>query len=222
MAEGLNNDRSQFVLMHTASMDWQASPSRGVWRKRLELDGESETSRVTSIVRYEPGSHFPPHAHPGGEEILVLDGVFSDEHGDFPAGSFLLNPEGFAHAPFSVEGCTIFVKLRQYPGAGRSRVVIDGRNPPWRAGTGPGTEFLPLYHDTGHPEIIDLARLASGAMLPAETCRAGAEILILEGELTDPDNRYGKGDWLRFPPGAVLRLAGAPGALFYLKRGHLS
>src|SRR3546814_6219955 len=82
--------------MDTAAMDWQASPSPTVWRKRLDLvDGEF--SRVTSIVRYDPSSSFRAHGHPQGEEILVLDGVFSDEHGDYPAGTFLLNPAGFRH-----------------------------------------------------------------------------------------------------------------------------
>src|SRR3546814_7726014 len=104
--------------MDTAAMDWQASPSPTVWRKRLDLvDGEF--SRVTSIVRYDPSSSFRAHGHPQGEEILVLDGVFSDEHGDYPAGTFLLNPAGFRHAPFSEDGCILFVKLCQFPGEGR-------------------------------------------------------------------------------------------------------
>ena len=34
-------------------------------------------------LRYAPDSRFDPHTHGGGEEFLVLDGVFSDEHGDF-------------------------------------------------------------------------------------------------------------------------------------------
>ena len=61
----------------------------------------------------------------------MLDGVFSDEHGDWPAGSYLLNPEGFRHAPFSREGCLLFVKLRQFPGLDRNHVArqwISGAN----------------------------------------------------------------------------------------------
>ena len=109
----INADFSKRVVVHTAGVDWQASPSPSVWRKRLDLAGAAEASRVTSVVRYDPDSAFPEHPHPDGEEILVLDGVFSDGHGDYPAGSYLLNPEGFSHAPFSQNGCTLFVKLRQ-------------------------------------------------------------------------------------------------------------
>ena len=93
-------------------MAWAPSPSGTVWRKRVHLVGPPESGQVTSVVRYEPQSRFPAHDHPEGEEILVLEGVFSDEHGDWPAGTYLLNPEGFRHAPFSEPGCVLFVKLR--------------------------------------------------------------------------------------------------------------
>ena len=87
------------LLSITARMEWVSSPSGSVWRKRVHLVGPPESGQVTSVVRYEPTSRFPAHDHPEGEEILVLDGVFSDEHGDWP-GTYLLNPEGFRHAPF--------------------------------------------------------------------------------------------------------------------------
>ena len=115
----LNGNMSRRVTMDTLSMEWTASPSGTVWRKRLHLVGGSESGQVTSVVRYEAGASFPAHDHPDGEEILVLEGTFSDEHGDWPAGTHLLNPEGFRHAPFSRDGCVLFVKLRQYAGDGR-------------------------------------------------------------------------------------------------------
>ena len=108
-------------------MDWTPSPSGTVWRKRVHLVGPAESGQVTSVVRYEPRSTFHAHEHPDGEEILVLDGVFSDEHGDWPAGTYLLNPEGFRHAPFSREGCVLFVKLRQFPGRTREHVATAHR-----------------------------------------------------------------------------------------------
>ena len=76
MAQGLNTDFSRFVVMHTDAMEWQASPSKGVWRKRLDLAGDPEKSRVTSVVRYDAASRFPPHPHPDGEE---MDSVAIDQ-----------------------------------------------------------------------------------------------------------------------------------------------
>lgn len=110
--DALNGDLRLRADADTAAMGWSSSPSGSVWRKRVHLVGPPESGQVTSVVRYEPDSSFPAHDHPEGEEILVLDSVFSDEHGDWPAGSFLLNPEGFRHAPFSRPGCVLFVKLR--------------------------------------------------------------------------------------------------------------
>ena len=150
MSDSLNADFSRPAAMDTARMDWQASPSPTVWRKRLDLvDGEF--SRVTSVVRYDPNSAFHEHGHPQGEEILVLDGVFSDEHGDYPVGTFLLNPAGFRHAPFSQDGCVLFVKLCQFAGAGRDHVVVDTRQGDWQAAA-PGVEEPPLYRDDAHPD----------------------------------------------------------------------
>ncbi len=222
MAHGLNADFSRFVVMHSDAMEWQASPSKGVWRKRLDLAGDPEKSRVTSVVRYDAGSRFPPHPHPDGEEILVLAGVFSDESGDYPAGSFLLNPEGFMHAPFSEAGCTLFVKLRQYSGLHRRHITVQTADEDWHPGHTAGAEFLPLYHEEGHPERIDLVRLKPATLLPARTHPRGAELFLLEGDLADEHAAYHPGSWARFPPGTDHSLSTEHGARFYWKRGHLA
>src|SRR5215472_15916149 len=80
---------------------------------------------ATTIVRYAPKSSFSPHVHTGGEEFFVLEGVFRDEHGDFPAGSYIRNPPKSKHTPGSATGCTIFVKLWQFDLADRTYVRID-------------------------------------------------------------------------------------------------
>ena len=152
MTERINADFSRSAIARTNEMEWRPSPARGVWRKRLELVREAEADRVTSVVRFDPGARFPDHGHPGGEEILVLDGVFSDETGDYPAGSYLLNPEGTRHAPWSAQGCTLFVKLRQYPGTGRTGTVVDTRSAEWRPGRAEGAEILPLQADPAGAE----------------------------------------------------------------------
>jgi len=188
MTDSLNADFTRPAAMDTAAMDWQASPSPTVWRKRLDLvDGEF--SRVTSVVRYDAASAFHAHGHPQGEEILVLHGVFSDEHGDYPAGTFLLNPQGFRHAPFSKDGCIIFVKLCQFIGEGRDHVVIDTHHGDWQA-TAPGVESLPLYRDDRYPEDIAMLRLAAGTVLPAAIIDAkaapkGLVIVVGSGDLQD-------------------------------------
>ena len=135
-------------------------------------------------MRYAPGSHFSAHGHPGGEEFLVLDGVFSDERGDHPEGTYLLNPEGYAHAPFSREGCELFVKLRQYPGRGRTQVRIDTHTAAWEPvdlGQGPlrGVTRLRLYAEPEHPEVMHLLRIEALAEIPGVEMPRGEEVIAL-------------------------------------------
>ena len=207
-------------MVHTASLEWQASPSPTVWRKRLELRGSQEAGRVTSIVRYDSRSSFASHGHPDGEEILVLEGTFSDEHGDYPAGSFLLNPEGFFHAPFSNPGCRLFVKLRQYPGTARTQVLGQIDNLDWHAGDD-GVWLASLYQEVGYPEQIRMLRLETGAAVELPS-PGGVEILVLEGDLEDGTDNLVEGSWGLYPSNTRLSLRTKRGALCYLKSGHLA
>ena len=132
----LNEDLSKRTLVNAGSLDWVPSPTQGVDRRMLFRLG-AEKARATSIVRYAPGSLFPRHAHSGGEEFLVLDGVFQDETGDFPVGTYVRNPPGSSHAPGSADGCTIFVRLWQFAADDRERVVCrpgEGQVLPRRPG----------------------------------------------------------------------------------------
>jgi len=217
---GLNADFTRAVLMDTTAMEWQASPGEGVWRKRLELSGPTESGRVTSIVRYDPGSRFPTHEHPDGEEILVLEGTFADEHGSYPAGTYLLNPDGFRHAPRSDQGCVLFVKLRQYPGDGRGHRVVDSACAEWQHG-GAGREVLPLYDDAAHPESMRLVRLAPGTRLAAHDHPGGEEVYVIDGTLDDENGSYPQGTWMRFPDGSRHQPFSDKGCTIYVKVGHL-
>jgi len=217
----INGDLTKLAVVHTADVEWQASPSPSVWRKRLDLSGPKEAGRVTSVVRYDVDSRFSQHPHPDGEEILVLDGVFSDERGDYPAGTYLLNPEGFSHAPFSREGCVLFVKLRQYPGTDRRQVTIDSKAADWRNGEVPGLKVLELYGEAPHPELIRLLRLEPGTVLESQVHLGGQEIFVVEGELENGERSYRSGSWVRYPAGSRHALKSDRGCIFYEKTGHL-
>jgi hypothetical protein len=144
-------------------MAWEPSPSGTVWRKPLYRRG-GEFGPVTSLVRDAPAGAFPAHAHPEGEEILVWDGIFSDEHGDYAAGTFLMNPHNSRHSPRSEGGCTLFVRLRQYPGEDRPGLVEDTRaDEGWRPGLVDGLSVHPHYAQGGYPEHVALVRWDAGA-----------------------------------------------------------
>jgi anti-sigma factor ChrR (cupin superfamily) len=218
MEASINGDLAKRVSVDTNAMEWLPSPSPTVARKRLHRVGPAETGQVTSVVRYAPNSSFPAHDHPEGEEILVLEGIFSDEHGDWPAGTYLLNPEGFRHAPFSMEGCVIFVKLRQLPGLDREHVAVNTRDLAWRHGETAGIDVVPLYSQAGYTDTVQLERWVPGTSLPTATYAGGVEFFVLDGTFEDELGIYPKGTWLRLPIGARHRPRSTAGCDLYAKR----
>jgi anti-sigma factor ChrR (cupin superfamily) len=220
-ADPINGDLAVRAFADTERMPWTPSPSGSVWRKRVHRVGPAESGQVTSIVRYDPDSKFPEHGHPEGEEIFVIDGVFSDHQGDWPAGTYLLNPEGFRHAPFSKPGCRLLVKLRQYAGPGRKLVALDTNPIEWQPSTKPGVEQKLLYEQPGFGDVVRLERWAPHAALGTERYPDGVELFVLAGELSDEHGVYSTGCWLRLPAGADHRPRTERGCTLYVKRGGL-
>ena len=214
----LHADLKQRVALNSTDLAWTPSPMVGVERRMLDRRG-AELARATSIVRYAPGSRFGRHSHGGGEEILVLEGTFSDEQGDYPAGSYLRNPVGTSHAPFSENGCTILVKLQQMHPADQQHLAIDTSNGSWLPGLVGGLEVMPL-HAFGS-EHVALVRWAPGTVFQPHGHPGGEEILVLDGVFQDEHGTYPAGSWLRNPPGSIHRPWSEPGCTIWVKTGHL-
>ena len=213
----LNMDFSQRVVIDTAAQDWVASPMPGVWRKPLARE-EAERGHATSIVRYEAGARFSVHDHPKGEEILVLEGVFSDETGDYPAGTYFRNPEGFRHAPFSEPGCVLLVKLHQFQPGDSDHVCIDTPTEQFEPTHG-DMEILHL-HEHGD-ERVALVRITAGGGLETHDHPGGEEVYVISGELRDEHGSYPSGTWIRSPHGSRHRPSVNVDTLIWIKAGHL-
>ena len=166
----INADFSQRVVLNSHEMDWEASPMHGVYRKKLDSIGD-EVARATSLVKYDPGSYFSPHTHGGGEEFYVLDGVFSDEHGDYPAGTYVRNPIGSTHKPHSENGCTIFVKLHQFEEDDQKQFSINTKDAEFLPGSAPGLRVLPL-HSFGRESFGRIYRIVGKLLqwIPCSLC----------------------------------------------------
>jgi len=214
----INADLTERVVIETETLDWVPSPLAGVERRMLDRDG-AEQGRATTIVRFQPGSYFDPHTHPAGEEFLVLDGTFSDETGDFPAGSYVRNPPGSRHKPHSAGGCTIFVKLCQMEPDDQETVHVDTHSAAWLPGMVAGLSVMPLF-ERGF-EHVALVKWQPGTEFTRHTHPGGEEILVLDGIFEDELGRYPKGTWLRNPPGSEHTPFSTEGGLIYVKTGHL-
>jgi len=216
----LNADFSARAAVHAAGLDWTPSPMPGVARRMLDRIGD-EVARATSIVRYAPQSHFSPHTHGGGEEFLVLEGVFQDERGDYPAGTYVRNPPTSSHTPGSEPGCTIFVKLWQFDPDDRTQLRIDTSIVSFAPVAGiPGVAVAPLFENT--EESVRLECWVPGAVVETPL-RGGIELLVLDGGFTESGEVFTRHSWLRLPAASALRAtAGPEGCRLWAKSGHLT
>lgn len=214
----INADFSMPALVIPRAEDWVKSPESGVDRLMLDRIGD-EVARATSIVRYAAGSSFSKHVHARGEEFLVLDGVFSDESGDFPQGTYVRNPPGSSHAPGSKDGCRILVKLRQFDDDDLERVVVDTTSESGWQSVDDSVHVLPL-HSFGS-ERVEMRRIDSGATMQLVSPAGGAEMLVVDGELEYEDELLCRECWLRLPEGQDAGLRAVSQATIWLKTGHL-
>jgi len=216
----VNADFSERVVVRPVDYQWVDSPMPGVERMMLDRIGD-EVARATSLVRYAPNSEFSAHVHSGGEEFLVLDGEFADEHCKYPEGTYVRNPIGTSHTPrIGSQGCTIFVKLHQFDQDDQQPVVIDTTQAEWSPGLVPGLEVMSLHDYAG--ESVALVRWAPATQFSHHTHFGGEEILVLDGVFYDEHGEYPSGTWLRSPHQSQhTPFTKDEGALIYVKVGHL-
>jgi hypothetical protein len=208
------------AAVHGARLNWTSSPIPGVDRRMLDRIGD-EVARATSIVRYAPHSRFSAHTHGGGEEFLVLDGVFQDEHGDYPTGTYVRNSPATSHTPGSEPGCTLFVKLWQFEPDDRKPIRIDTSRLAFTPAPNlPGVEFAPLCE---RPWELVLLELWAPGIDIAVPLPGGIELLVLEGSFIEGGEEFTRLSWLRLPAGAMLKAtAGRGGCKLWAKSGHLA
>ena len=213
----INDDFSQRVVLSHHDLPWIPSPELGVERRMLERQG-GEIAKATSIVRYQAGSKFQAHHHALGEEIFVLDGIFSDETGDYPAGTYIMNPPGSSHAPFSESGCTLFVKLRHLGSDQLEREIINTTTAPWYQGMVPGLNVMPLMQQGSGSTLV---KWAPKTFFNPHRHYGGEEIFVVEGVFEDEHGRYPTGSWIRSPHMSMHKPFSKEGCIIFVKTGHL-
>ncbi|WP_326518552.1 cupin domain-containing protein [Acinetobacter sp. CAAS 2-6] len=212
----VNDDLSVATIVHARQQPWIDSPAQGVKRRILYRVG-NEKARATSIVEYAAGSQFPQHIHSGGEEFLVLKGIFQDEHGDYPAGSYVRNPPGSMHTPRSDQGCTILVKLWQFRQDDHQRISILPSN----------DMIFSTQHD--HSMVLfnqfdEEVRLESWCANTTRTIinPSGLEVFVVSGSFQSGPEIMETWSWIRLPAGMPLELkVGAQGACVWIKSAPL-
>lgn len=218
-SNGFNSDLDSRVVLFESDEKWRSSPSDGVKRLYLDRANFSEYTSATSIVKFDKNSQFSGHAHQNGEEFFVLDGIFSDEHGDYPKGTYVRNPDGSCHSPFSKDGCKIFVKLRQFQKDDSARIVRSVIEP-WEIYNEEVT-YLKLHEFRNEIVYIAEFKPRSKIILPFKN-KGGEEILVLSGAIHDKENNFAAITWIRDPKSCFIEAcAGNNGVRVFVKTGHL-
>ncbi len=212
-----NLDYSKRLVIDTSKKAVEPSDLPGVDRIPLERE-KPDSGITTSVVRYEAGTKFAKHIHPGGEEIFVIEGELSDEFGVYQAGTYIRNPPGSHHSPFSSIGCKLFVKLNQFQQRDSKRVVINTTEKEWLPGFG-DLQVIPLAEFGS--ESTTLVKWPDGAAFIPHTHSGGEEIFVLEGTFIDENGEYPTGTWIRSPHLSNHNPFVIEGCTILVKVGHM-
>lgn len=216
----LNQNFHEKVVMQSSQFEPVSSPCDGVIRTLLERSEDSEYAISTTLVEFQPDSRFDEHIHDHGEELFVIEGTFSDEFGDYPEGTYIRNPNGTKHSPFSENGCKLFVKLRQFNNKDDKKIIINTNEQPWLPGLVKGLEVMPL-HNFEH-ENTALVKWDKNTQFNFHQHFGGEEILVLNGTFYDEFGSYPKLTWIRNPHMSKhTPYTLDDGALIFVKTGHL-
>ena len=216
----LNQNYNEKVVIEANNATSINSPCEGVIRTMLERNDYSEYAISTTLVQFKPNSSFHEHTHDSGEELLVLEGTFSDEHGNYPAGTYIRNPHGTRHSPFSKDGCKLLVKLRQFNKMDTRKVIINTNKQKWLPGLVDGLFVMPLHNF--EYENTALVKWNPNTKFNFHQHFGGEEIFVLKGTFYDEYGNYPKHTWIRSPHMSKHKpFTKNDGAIIFVKTGHL-
>ncbi len=211
--ENYNMDLSRRVVIDTENHTLKSFQPNGTFRIPLESESR-ESGRLTSIVKFTPGAKLDQSTHSSGEEIVVLEGVLSDEQENYPAGTYLRIPPGDYRIFSSKQGCKIFRKSNQLLPLDTENIVINTNNAEWHPGHG-NLEVMPLSDNTA------LVKWPKGAVFVNHSHYGGEEIFVLKGKFNDEHGSYPKGTWIRSPHLSTHFPFVEEETIIFVKTGHL-
>tara|TARA_B100001758_G_C18107378_1_gene451752 strand:+ start:81 stop:716 length:636 start_codon:yes stop_codon:yes gene_type:complete len=70
-----------------------------VYKGFREFNIPLKDSDTIKLIKMDPGTSVPLHSHNGKEYILVIDGSFYDEYGEYKKGDMQINDQKIKHHP---------------------------------------------------------------------------------------------------------------------------
>jgi quercetin dioxygenase-like cupin family protein len=90
------------------TMEW-TSRRPGIFNKRLHEN--PATGEYTTLMKLDPGSRFPKHSHPSGEELFVIEGRIRIEGKDYDTGCYVYSPPGAIHDVVTETGALLLIRM---------------------------------------------------------------------------------------------------------------
>ncbi|SQD77678.1 cupin domain-containing protein [Moritella yayanosii] len=153
----------------------------------------------------------------------MLEGVFADEHGDYPVGTYKRNPVGTEHAPIVKDGCMIIVKLGQFQDEDEDDQDVE-INTADQAFTQDETRAAVQYQalHAFKQEVVRLECWTRNSHIILDNT-GRIELLVVNGEFSHQGDVYRQFDWLRLPVGTALDITTASDdCIVWIKTGHHS
>jgi putative transcriptional regulator len=90
------------IVGDLSNLNWK-SVYKGFKELKLPVDDDDSIK----LIKMDPGTSVPLHSHNGKEFILVLEGSFYDEYGEFQKGDIQINDQKIKHNPTAskTNGC---------------------------------------------------------------------------------------------------------------------
>ena len=97
-----NNDPLTMVFGPIKDIKWKQ-----IYKGFNEFSPDFNDKDELKLIKMDPGVSVPLHSHGGKEYILVLEGSFCDEFGEYSKGDIQINDQRIKHTPIASkkEGC---------------------------------------------------------------------------------------------------------------------
>lgn len=219
----VNADAQAVISLQTRDMPWKPMPYEGVSRKVMERINDPTKGRETALLKLEAGASLPQELLEERLDLFVIEGNFSDGHGEYGRHTFVRNVPGATIQISSNEGCTLYSKRRvSIPSINDERMVIDSETAQWAPFPQRGATVLHLYDDANGFETGRFGQIHPNRQLPSHDHTRGEETLIIGGLLVDEYTRYEPGAWFRMPIGVPHSpYSGDDGCLMLIREGDL-
>ncbi len=204
----MNSDYEQRIPLDTKTLEWQTIENKNIFKKVLSFKDEAETA----FVKMKKNTILNRHSKINSVELLVLEGTYINEFGEFREGAYLRLPKEDESFVKTTEGCTIFRKINYFND--EYKVIIDTQSSPWLSGQG-NLEVIPLYEHTA------LVKWPKGERFIPHKHWGGEEILVLKGVFMDEHGTYPKGYWIRSPHLSQHYPYVEEETIIFVKTGHL-